>query len=105
RGLEAMKQQRLEDAAKHFLTAIDLDRSNPPGHLNLGDVRLQQGDRAGALASWDRLIEVSPDRAYLAFDRLERLHAASGASHKFADRCRQNIASKPHEKRRVWRHR
>jgi lipopolysaccharide biosynthesis regulator YciM len=99
RGLEAMRQQRLDDAAKHFLAAIDLDRSNPPAYLNLGDVRLQQGDRAGALASWDRLIEVSPDRAYLAFDRLERLHAASGASHKFAERCRQIIAANPQE----WR--
>jgi lipopolysaccharide biosynthesis regulator YciM len=99
RGLEAMRQQRLDDASKHFLAAIDLDRSNPPAYLNLGDVRLQQGDRAGALASWDRLIEVSPDRAYLAFDRLERLHAASGASHKFAERCRQIIATNPQE----WR--
>jgi lipopolysaccharide assembly protein B len=99
RGLEAMRQDRLDDAAKHFLTAIDLDRSNPPAYLNLGDVRLRQGDRAAALASWDRLIEVSPDRAYLAFDRLERLHSASGASHKFAERCRQIIASNPQE----WR--
>jgi lipopolysaccharide assembly protein B len=99
RGLEAMRQQRLDDATKHFLAAIDLDRSNPPAYLNLGDVRLQQGDRAGALAAWDRLIEVSPDRAYLAFDRLERLHAASGAAHKFAERCRQIIASNPQE----WR--
>ena len=99
RGLEAIRQERLDDAAKHFLTAIDLDRSNPPAYLNLGDVRLRQGDRAAALASWDRLIEVSPDRAYLAFDRLERLHAGSGASHKFAERCRQIIASNPQE----WR--
>jgi lipopolysaccharide biosynthesis regulator YciM len=60
---------------------------------------LKQGDRAGALASWDRMIDVTPDRAYLAFDRLETLHAESGAPHKFEERCRQIIASNPQD----WR--
>jgi lipopolysaccharide biosynthesis regulator YciM len=99
RGVEALKQNRLDDAARHFISAIDLDRSTTPAHLNLGDVRLKQGDRAGALASWDRLIDVSPDRAYLAFDRLEKLHAEGGAPQKFAERCRQIIAANPQE----WR--
>lgn len=99
RGIEAGKRGRLDDAARHFLSAIDLDRSTTPAHLNLGDVRLKQGDRVGALASWNRLIEVSPDRAYLAFDRLERLHSDSGTPQKFEERCRQIVAANPQD----WR--
>ncbi len=99
RGVEAMKQGRLEEAVKHFGSAIDLDRSTTPAYLNLGDVRFKQGDRAGALASWDRLIDVSPDCAYLAFDRIERLHEASGSPQKFEERCRQILASNPQD----WR--
>ena len=99
RGVAAMKQGQLEAAARHFDAAIDLDGSTAPAHLNLGDVRLRQGDRAGALASWDRLIEVSPDRAYLAFDRLERLHDEAGMPQKFRERCRQIVAANPQD----WR--
>lgn len=93
RGLEAMKQGRLDEAARHFTSAIDLDRSTTPAHLYLGDVRLRQGDRAGALASWERLIQMSPDRAYLAFERLERFHAEQGTPMKFEDQCRRLIVA------------
>jgi lipopolysaccharide biosynthesis regulator YciM len=99
RGREAMKQGRLDEAARNFASAIDLDRSTTPAHLYLGDVRLRQGDRAGALASWERLIQVSPDRAYLAFDRLERFHADNGTPLKFEDLCRRLIAAHPQD----WR--
>ncbi|HYU79126.1 MAG TPA: tetratricopeptide repeat protein [Vicinamibacterales bacterium] len=95
RGVEALKDNRLDEAARHFASAIDLDGSTTPAHLNLGDIRLRQGDRAAALASWNRLIDVSPDRAYLTFDRLERLYAESGTPQKFEERCRQIIAANP----------
>jgi lipopolysaccharide biosynthesis regulator YciM len=94
RGLEALRGGRLDDAVKRFESAIDLDPATTPAYLNLGDVRLKQGDTAGAVAAWERLLDVSPDRAYLAFDRLERIHAASGPE-RFEQRCRALIASNP----------
>jgi lipopolysaccharide biosynthesis regulator YciM len=99
RGVEAMKRGEPEQATRFFRAALDLDRTTTPAYLNLGDVRLEQGDRTGALGSWDELIEVTPDRAYLAFDRLEKLHAESGAPHRFEERCRQIIAANPQD----WR--
>ena len=99
RGLEAVKAGRFDDAVRRFEAAIDLDATTTPAYLNLGDVRAKQGDAAGAIATWERLLAVSPERAYLAFDRLERAHAAAGAPHRFEERCRQLIAANPQD----WR--
>src|SRR5688572_8234605 len=95
RGMASLKQGRLDEAAKRFMSSIDLDPTTTPAYLNLGDVRLKQGDHAAALATWERLLDVSPDRAYLAFERLERAHAKAGTPLKFEERCRQLIAANP----------
>jgi len=99
RGVKAMKAGNLDEAARRFDAAIDLDPSTTPAYLNLGDVRFKAGDRAAALATWEQLIQVSPDRAYLAFERLLRAHGAAGTPQKFEERCRQLIAANP----RDWR--
>jgi len=98
-GVVAMKTGRPADAVKHFEASIDLDPATAPAYLNLGDVRLAAQDTAGALAAWERLIDVSPERAYTAFDRLERVHAGQGAGPRFDDRCRRIIAANPQD----WR--
>jgi lipopolysaccharide biosynthesis regulator YciM len=98
-GLQALEQQRLPDAAKRFESAIDLDRSVIPAYLHLGDVRLQQGDLEAAVAIWERSIDVVPDRAYLALERLETAYAALGTEQRFADLCRKLTGSAPRE----WR--
>src|SRR6188768_3011171 len=74
-GLQASKESRLDEAVRRFEAAIDLDRSVIPAYLHLGDVLQQQGDFGGAVAIWERSIDVAPDRAYLALDRLERAYA------------------------------
>jgi lipopolysaccharide assembly protein B len=99
RGVEALKAGDVDEAARRFDAAIDLDRTTTPAYLNLGDVRQKQGDRDAALRTWEQLLDVSPERAYLAFDRLERAHSAAGTSHKFEERCQQLIAANP----RDWR--
>jgi lipopolysaccharide biosynthesis regulator YciM len=99
RGVESMKAGRREEAARRFAAAIELDATTAPAYLNLGDVRLADGDRSGAIAAWEGLIDASPDRAYLTFERLERQHQESGTPHRFEDRCRRLIAANP----RDWR--
>ena len=44
-----------------------------PAYLNLGDVRVAEGNEKEAAAIWEKLVQVAADRAYLAFDRLEAL--------------------------------
>ena len=98
-GLDALKRGDPLEAARRFDAAIDLDAANTPAYLNLGDVRFRQGDAAAAIAAWERLVNSSPDRAYLAFPRLEAAYQKAGDVQKFPALCRRLIAENPQD----WR--
>jgi lipopolysaccharide biosynthesis regulator YciM len=98
-GLEAMRRKDYAEAIVRFEGAIDLDARAVPAYLNLGDVRVLQGDERGAAVIWERLIEVAPDRAYLAFDRLEALAIRTGSPDRFTRLCRKLIDDTPQD----WR--
>lgn len=98
-GLAALKGGALPEAARRFEAAIALDARNAPGYLNLGDVRLLQDGPAAAAAAWEALIETSPERAYLAFDRLEQAYARQDAAGRFPTLCRRLIGANPQD----WR--
>jgi lipopolysaccharide biosynthesis regulator YciM len=87
-------------AAIHsYERAIEVDAGTVPAYLNLGDLREQQGSLPAAIDIWERLVEVAPDRAYLAFERLERAYRTSGTPRRFADVCRRVIGRNPQD----WR--
>jgi len=98
-GSEALKEDRPADAARHFESAITHDAATTPAYLNLGDVRLRAGDASGAVAAWNQLIEVAPERAHLALARLEQLYEREGTPQTFIDRCRSFIAGRTQD----WR--
>ena len=98
-GDEAARNGDAAEAARRFAAAIERDRSTAPAYLSLGDVKLQEGDTAGAIAAWEELVDASPDRAYLAFDRLQGAYTTLGASHRFLDLCRRLVAANPQD----WR--
>jgi lipopolysaccharide biosynthesis regulator YciM len=87
------------EAARRFRAAIERDGTAAPAHLRLGDVQRDKGDLDGAIAAWEALVEVAPDRAYLAFDRLQGAYTALGAPQRFPDLCRTLIAASPQD----WR--
>jgi lipopolysaccharide biosynthesis regulator YciM len=98
-GLQALKEGRIPDAVHRFEAAIDLEATVVPAYLHLGDAQLKQGDLSAAVETWERAITVSPDRAYLALERLERAYASIGTEARFADLCRRLISASPRE----WR--
>ncbi len=98
-GLEAMRRQDWTEAARRFQSAIDLDARAVPAYLNLGDVRVAQGRDPDAAQVWEQLIDVAPDRAYLAFDRLEALARRAGNPDRFTRVCRKLIDENPQD----WR--
>ena len=90
-GLEAMRRSDYAEAIRRFESAIDLDARAVPAYLNLGDVRVLQGNEREGAAVWEKLIDVAPDRAYLAFDRLEALAVRTGSPERFTRLCRRLI--------------
>jgi len=98
-GLAALKKGELAEATKRFHAAIELDPKNAPAYLNLGDVQLTQGDVASAITTWERLVATTPERAYLAFARLEGGYSELNDLGRFPTLCRRLIASGPQE----WR--
>ena len=98
-GMQAVKRTDYAEAMRRFEAAIELDPSNTPAYLNLGDVRFLKGDTTGATATWERLIDTSPERAYLAFPRLEAAYPKIGDSRRFPELCRRLITESPQD----WR--
>ena len=98
-GLEAMRRKDYAQATRRFQGAIALDARAVPAYLNLGDVRVQQGNEREAAGIWEKLIAVAPDRAYLAFDRLEALAIRTGSPERFTRLCRRLIEDNPQD----WR--
>jgi len=98
-GLEHMRRREYGEAVRRFEAAIDLDSRAVPAYLNLGDVRVAEGNEREAAAVWERLIDVAPDRAYLAFDRLEALATRTGNPERFTRLCRRLIEENPQD----WR--
>ncbi|HXG56955.1 MAG TPA: tetratricopeptide repeat protein [Vicinamibacterales bacterium] len=98
-GRDALKRLDYPEAARHFSAAIDLDAKNTPAYLNLGDVQFEQGKAAAAVATWERLVATTPERAYLAFSRLESAYPKAGRDTSFPALCRTLIADTPQD----WR--
>src|SRR5262245_16142444 len=86
-------------AARTFQDAIDVDSAIAPAYLNLGDVRAHQDDLDGAVEAWEKLVHALPDRAYLAYGRLESTYRMIGSPGKFVALCERIIARDP----RDWR--
>jgi lipopolysaccharide biosynthesis regulator YciM len=98
-GLAALKRGQHAEASKRFEAAIELDGKNAPAYLNLGDVQLAEGEAPAAVATWERLVETSPERAYLAFARLDAAYVQLNEPGRFAALCRRLIAGVAQE----WR--
>ena len=99
-GLEAMRRKDYAEATRRFQSAIDLDARAVPAYLNLGDVRVAEGTSGSGGDLGDSSSQVAPDRAYLAFDRLEALAVAHRATRIGSPRlCRRLIEDNPQD----WR--
>jgi lipopolysaccharide biosynthesis regulator YciM len=97
-GREALGAGDREAAQKAFHTALALDRRVFPAHLGLADLLLGR-EPAKAAAILEEAIQVAPERAYLAFERLARAYADCGQPSRFADTCERIIRDDP----RDWR--
>ena len=97
-GREALQAGRIEAAEQAFRTALSLDRRVFPAHLGLADCQAGR-DPQQAAAVLEEAVQTSPERAYLAFDRLAQAYADGGEPSRFVSLCERTIRQDP----RDWR--
>jgi lipopolysaccharide biosynthesis regulator YciM len=97
-GQEALAAGQRESAELAFKEALRLDRRVFPARLGLADICLDS-EPARAAAMLEDAMQIAPERAYLAFDRLARAYAASGEPSRFVALCERTIA----QNRTDWR--
>ena len=98
-GVQALEQADPAEAASRFEAAIALDESAVPAYLDLGDLQRREGRVAEAVATWERVPDVAPDRAYLILDRVESASREQGDEKRFPALCRRLIDANPQD----WR--
>jgi lipopolysaccharide assembly protein B len=98
-GAQQMREGQTGAAAASFRQAIDVDPKTPPAYLNLGDIRAQEGKLPQAIEAWESLVHTVPERAYLAFERLEQAYRDVGTPARFVTLCQDLIARNPQD----WR--
>lgn len=98
-GVEAVRRKDHPEAVRRFQSAIDRDARTIPAYLNLGDLRTAQGNEKEATRIWEAMVQVAPDRAYLAFSRLEAQAVRTGNADRFTSLCRRLIEDNPQD----WR--
>ena len=89
-GHEAAQAGRADDAGAAYESALALDRRVFPAHLGLADLHAVSDPRRAA-ALLEAAVQASPERAYLAFDRLSRAYAACGEPSRLASLCEKII--------------
>ena len=98
-GTAQMRDGDAAGAAASFRQAIDIDPGTTPAYLNLGDIRAREGRPAQAIEAWESLVHTMPERAYLAFERLEHAYRQTGTPDRFVALCEELIARHPQD----WR--
>ena len=98
-GVQALEQADPAGAVSRFEAAIALDERAVPAYLDLGDLQRREGRVSEAIATWDRVPDVAPDRAYLILDRVESASREQGDEERFPALCRRLIEANPQD----WR--
>ena len=89
-GNEAVQAGLWDEAEAAFRTALSLDQRATPAYLALADLWREKDPRRAA-SILESAIAAAPERAYLAFDRLEAAWAASGETSRFVALCERLI--------------
>jgi lipopolysaccharide biosynthesis regulator YciM len=97
-GREAARRGQRDEAENAFRTALALDRRVFPALIGLADLYMDADPRKAA-AILEDAVQIAPERAYLAFERLERAYAATAEPSRFVDLCERIIRHDP----RDWR--
>jgi lipopolysaccharide biosynthesis regulator YciM len=71
-GQKLVEEEKEKDARILFKEALKIDRECAESYLLLGDSYLRENRRTDAINAWSDLCKKVPEKAHLAFDRLEK---------------------------------
>jgi lipopolysaccharide assembly protein B len=89
-GQEALRRGRAAEAEGRFEEALALDRRVFPARLGLADLALEAEPKRAAVIL-EEAVQSTPERAYLAFERLSQAYGACGEPSKFVALCERMI--------------
>ena len=98
-GVQALERGDPAEAVSRYEAAIALDEGAVPARLNLGDLQRREGRIDEAIATWENVADVAPDRAGLILDRVEAAGREQGDAERFPALCRRLIDANPQD----WR--
>ena len=98
-GLQALERDDPAEAVSRYEAAIALDDRAVPAYLNLGDLQRGEGRMGEAIATWEKVADIAPDRAYLILDRVEGASREQEDAERFPALCRRLIDANPQD----WR--
>jgi lipopolysaccharide biosynthesis regulator YciM len=84
-GQKFVENQEEKDARILFKEAIKTDHKCAEGYLQLGDSYLREGRTTDAISAWTDLCKKVPEKAHLAFDRLEKAWFEKGQFSKIEE--------------------
>jgi lipopolysaccharide biosynthesis regulator YciM len=84
-GQKLASEQEEKDARILFKEAIKIDHECAEGYLQLGDSYLREGRTTDAINAWTDLCKKVPNKAHLAFDRLEKAWFEKGQFSKIEE--------------------
>ncbi|PYV61323.1 MAG: hypothetical protein DMG97_43510, partial [Acidobacteria bacterium] len=93
-GVDALKQQKLDDALTLFQKSIEQSPELPTGHYYLGVTWERKGDAPRALAAYEKAIELKADYAQ-AHSSLGLLYWRQRDSKRALEEFRQAVMSDP----------
>lgn len=71
-GASLLAAGNKEEAAKVFQDALRIDPSCPEALFRMGDLRFDEEELDEAIGYWKQFHKISPDQAFLTFEKLER---------------------------------
>jgi lipopolysaccharide biosynthesis regulator YciM len=84
-GMALTKVDEEKSARALFKDAIKIDTSCAPAYIYLGDSYWRENRKSDAINTWTDLIKKNPQKAYLAFQRLEKAWFEKGQFSKIEE--------------------
>ncbi|HYJ33080.1 MAG TPA: tetratricopeptide repeat protein [Candidatus Binatia bacterium] len=94
-----LRNEQLEEAARHFKAALKMERDLPVALLRMGDIYYETNHPDRAMALWEGLAAAHPEHSHLVLERLEVSYFERGRFGDLAPLYEQMLQKNPRDAR------